>query len=92
MTKEKKITFSIGIVLLAMLLGLLAGIMTAPKLDAQYWQQEVSGNQTGQRINTLLNLVDNYYVDKVNYDSVGEAMMNALLSTLDPHSFYCLTR
>lgn len=88
MTKEKKITFSIGIVLLAMLLGLLAGIMTAPKLDAQYWQQEVSGNQTGQRINTLLNLVDNYYVDKVNYDSVGEAMMNALLSTLDPHSFY----
>ena len=88
MTKKKKITFSIGIVLLAMLLGLLAGIMTAPKLDAQYWQQQVSESKTSQRINTLLTLVDNYYVDKVNYDSVGNVMMNALLSTLDPHSHY----
>lgn len=88
MTKKKKITFSIGIVLLAMLLGLLAGIMTAPKLDARYWQQIETGSETSQRINTLLTLVDSFYVDKVNYDSLSDEMMNAILSTLDPHSFY----
>ena len=88
MTKKKKITFSIGIVLLAMLLGLLAGVMTAPKLDARYWQQIETGSETSQRINTLLTLVDSFYVDKVNYDSLSDEMMNAILSTLDPHSFY----
>ena len=88
MTKKKKITFSIGIVLLAMLLGLLIGIMTAPKLDAEYWQQEKRENAMSQRISTLLKLVDNYYVDNVDYDSLSGQMMNALLSTLDPHSVY----
>ena len=88
MTKKKKITFSIGIVLLAMLLGLLAGVMTAPKLDAQYWQQQKMESVKSQRINTLLELVDHYYVDKVNYDSLTDKMMNAMLSTLDPHSYY----
>ena len=88
MTKKKKITFSIGIVLLAMLLGLLAGIMTAPKLDARYWQQQEMESAMSRRIKTVLGLIDNYYVDKVNYDSITDQMMNALLTTLDPHSSY----
>ena len=88
MTKKKKITFSIGIVLLAMLLGLLVGIMTAPKLDAQYWQQQEMESAMSRRIRTVLELIDNNYVDKVNYDSITEQMMNALLTTLDPHSSY----
>ena len=88
MTKKKKITFSIGIVLLAMLLGLLAGIMTAPKLDAQYWQQQEMESAVSRRIRTVLELIDNYYVDEVNYDSITDQMMNALLTTLDPHSSY----
>lgn len=87
MTK-KKITFSIGIVLLAMLLGLLAGVMTAPKLDAKYWQQQKMESAMNQRINTVLALVDNFYVDKVDYDSITDQMMNSLLTTLDPHSYY----
>ena len=88
MTKKKKITFSIGIVLLAMLLGLLVGIMTAPKLDAQYWQQQEMESAMSRRIRTVLELIDNNYVDEVNYDSITEQMMNALLTTLDPHSSY----
>ena len=88
MTKKKKLTFSIGIVLLAMLLGLLIGVMTAPKMDADYWQQNAMENTMDQRINMVMALVDNYYVDKVDYDSLTEEMMHALLSTLDPHSSY----
>ena len=41
-----------------------------------------------QRIKTMLGLVDNYYVDKVDYDSITSQMMNAFLTTLDPHSYY----
>ena len=88
MTKKKKTTFSIGIVLLAMLLGILAGVMTAPKLDAKYWKQQEMESAMSQRINTMLYLIDNYYVDKVDYDSLTDQMMNSLLSTLDPHSAY----
>ena len=88
MTEKKKTTFSIGIVLLAMLLGLLAGVMTAPKLDTKYWQRQEMESVMSQRINTMLYLIDNYYVDKVDYDSLTDQMMNSLLSTLDPHSVY----
>ena len=88
MTEKKKTTFSIGIVLLAMLLGLLAGVMTAPKLDTKYWQRQEMESVMSQRINTMLYLIDNYYVDQVDYDSLTDEMMNSLLSTLDPHSVY----
>ena len=85
MTKKKKTTFSLGIVLLAMLLGVLAGVMTAPKLDPQYWK---ANNTLSERTNMVMALVDNYYVDRVDYDSLTDKMMNSMLSTLDPHSYY----
>ena len=88
MTKKKKTTFSIGIVLLAMLIGLLIGVMTAPKLDASYWSPQQAETTLSQGVNTILSLVDNYYVDRVDYDSLSDKMMNAMLSTLDPHSCY----
>ena len=87
MTK-KKLTFSLGIVLLAMLLGLLIGIMTAPKIKAEQDQSNTMENTLSQSINMVMALVDNYYVDKVDYDSLTEEVMHALLSTLDPHSTY----
>ena len=88
MTQKKKTTFSLGIVLLAMLLGLLIGVMTAPKLDADYWRQQEAQNTMSLRLNSLMEMVDDYYVDEVDYDSVTDLMMNAILSTLDPHSCY----
>lgn len=40
------------------------------------------------RMNAMLQLVEGCYVDKIDYDSLTDQMMNAMLSTLDPHSCY----
>lgn len=87
MTK-KKTTYSLGIVLLALCVGLLIGVISAPKVDSGYWQKNADESMMSARMNALMKLVDDYYVDKVDYDSVTNLMMNAMLSTLDPHSAY----
>ena len=86
---DNKSSYSIGIVLLAMLLGLVLGIMFAPKLDPAYWGgRQETDNLLNSRVNTLMHIVDEYYVDTIDYDSLSNLMMNAMLSTLDPHSCY----
>lgn len=85
---KNKTTYSLGIVLLAALLGLILGVMFAPKLDARYWKRNSMENAMSARVNTMMTLVDNFYVDKIDYDSLTDKMMNAMLSTLDPHSCY----
>ena len=84
----KKTTYSLGIVLLALCVGLLIGVISAPKVDSGYWQKSADESMMSARVNTLMELVDDFYVDKVDYDSVTNLMMNAMLSTLDPHSAY----
>ncbi len=85
---DKKNTYSLGIVLLALCVGLLIGVISAPKVDSGYWQKNADESLMSARVNTLMDLVDNFYVDPVDYDSVTDRMMNAMLSTLDPHSAY----
>lgn len=87
MTSKKKTTYSLGIVILALLIGLLIGVMTAPKISKSYWMSP-EGDNLSARINTMMRLIDHYYVDTVNYDSLSDKMLNAMLSTLDPHSHY----
>ncbi len=87
MTNNKE-KYSLGIVLLALCVGLLIGVISAPKVDSGYWQKNADESLMSARVNTLMELVDNYYVDQVDYDSVTDRMMNAMLSTLDPHSAY----
>jgi len=43
---------------------------------------------TQKKFQTILNLIRNDYVDKVNLDSVLENTIPGLLSNLDPHSAY----
>lgn len=88
MTKKKTTTYSLGIVLLALAVGVLIGVISAPKVDSGYWQKSADESMMSARMNSLMELVDSYYVDKVDYDSVSNLMMNAMLSTLDPHSAY----
>lgn len=76
------------LILVAMLMGLVLGVMLAPKLDRSYWNRQTSTQLVGNRINSVMDIVDHYYVDPVNYDSVTDIMMNSFLSALDPHSHY----
>ena len=90
--KHKKLTknstFSLGVVLLAMLIGLLVGVMTAPKLQRTYWTQDAADNTLADRMTALMHLVDQYYVDEVDYDTLMNQSFNAMLQSLDPHSYY----
>ena len=45
-------------------------------------------NSGSNRLNNLLHIIDDQYVDKVNIDSLVEEAMPQILSDLDPHSVY----
>lgn len=83
MTK-KKTTYSLGVVLLALLVGLMGGSLLTPQVNKRSIQERVMSD----RMNAMLQLVEGCYVDKIDYDSLTDQMMNAMLSTLDPHSCY----
>lgn len=85
---NKKTTYSLGIVLLGVLMGLLVGLMFGPKLRPNRIVQ-VQGNRASLLVSQILDLVDRAYVDKVDYDSVSERMINAMLSSLDPTAAIC---
>lgn len=80
--------YHLGIVLLALGVGMVIGVMYAPKVDSGYWQKMANEDLTSARVSRLIELVDNFYVDEVDRDSISDRMMNAMLSTLDPHSAY----
>ena len=87
MTKKKKYTFSLGVVLLALAIGLLAGLLFAPRVT----DNKTSGFLTpmgGNRIGALMQIIDNFYVDEVDRDSLATIAMESMLSSLDPHSTY----
>lgn len=45
-------------------------------------------NSSGNKLNSLLQIVNDQYVDTVNIDSLVEGAMPQILSELDPHSVY----
>ncbi len=45
-------------------------------------------NSGSNRLNNLLQIIDDQYVDKVNLDSLVERTIPQILSDLDPHSVY----
>lgn len=47
-----------------------------------------SKNATKQKLNKLIDLIDNEYVDSVNTDSIVNRTVNGILEQLDPHSIY----
>ena len=74
---------------IAVTMGLMAGIAMSPKAQAQRityqngeWRFEES------KIDRLLNLMENAYVDELNIDSITDEAMTELVKKLDPHSAY----
>ena len=45
-------------------------------------------NSGSNRLNNLLHLIDDQYVDEVNIDSLVDMAIPQILSDLDPHSVY----
>lgn len=88
MSNKKKTTFSLGIVILALVVGLLGGLMTGPKLFPSDGAGASGILELNSRLAALSYIVSRYYVDEVDYDSLNTLAMEAMLGSLDPHSAY----
>lgn len=96
MNKERKVTFFlIAAVIMVAFLGYSFGVIMERrqvsgvlKLINSYIDTQGNGNQ----LNTVMNMIDNSYVDNVNLDTLSEKMIPLLLKELDPHSSYIPAR
>ena len=88
MSKKKKITYSLGIVLLALAIGLAIGLIFAPKIKPNDVPNVTGISELGSHLVALEYIIANYYVDEVDYDSLTTSAMTAMLESLDPHSSY----
>lgn len=87
MTNNKKTTYSLGIVLLAAVLGVLVGLMFGPKLSRDN-RDSFYDFTNSSPIDQMMSLVENTYVDSIDRDSLTTMAMSSLLSSLDPHSTF----
>ena len=71
------------LVLVAMVLGVLIGLMCADTFGRHSAPSTLQG-----KMDEVLELVEEEYVDPVNIDSLSEELVAVLLSELDPHSAY----
>ena len=74
-------------------MGVVAGI-----LIGTFYANHFSGNRlniintSGNKLNNLLHIIDDQYVDTVNVNDLVEKAMPQILSELDPHSVYITAR
>ena len=69
-----------GIFALGILIGSLSGTPSSKSFIAK--------NNTKEKLNKLIDFIDNEYVDDVNTDSIVSLTVDNILSKLDPHSVY----
>lgn len=85
MKKENKNRFMPLIMAVCVVLGIVIG---------SFYANHFSGNRLtvinngSSRLNNLLRIIDDQYVDKVNIDSLVDKAIPTILSELDPHSVY----
>lgn len=48
----------------------------------------MASNANKRKLNKLIDIIDQRYVDDVNTDSIVDITVNGILSNLDPHSIY----
>ena len=75
------------LVLVAMVLGVLVGLMFADTLHRRPSSSPLQG-----KMDEVMKLVESEYVDRVDVDSLSEDLVALMLSELDPHSTYLSTR
>lgn len=51
-------------------------------------EPSLTRNENKQKLNRLLDFIDNEYVDNINTDSIVDATVTGILEKLDPHSVY----
>ncbi len=78
------------VIVVALMIGFLIGNAINNKANAQRFI--INGNQImampDSKVDQLINLMQNQYVDSLNMDSITDEVMTDLVKRLDPHSAY----
>jgi carboxyl-terminal processing protease len=73
------------IVFTAIAIGfLLGGLFMYPPVA----KKVITENRSKQKLNRLIDFIEDDYVDKINTDSIVDLTVNGILQKLDPHSVY----
>ena len=86
-TNKQSQTGNLILILVAMVLGVLIGLMFASKPVMSPRSTTLQG-----KVDEVLELVESRYVDRVDPDTLSERLLSAMLSELDPHSAYFSAR
>lgn len=76
------------LVVLAMLIGIVVGVMSAHWFEPDRYRLTAQGDNLAENMATLVSVIENTYVDSVSMDSLTVLAYNALLTSLDPHSAF----
>ena len=85
MKQSKKYRYMPLLMALCIVIGVVIGTFFANHFSSQRLNIINSGSN---RLNNLLHIIDDQYVDKVNLDSLVEKAIPQILGDLDPHSVY----
>lgn len=85
MKQTKKYRYMPLLMALCIVIGVVIGTFFANHFSSQRLNIINSGSN---RLNNLLHIIDDQYVDKVNLDSLVEKAIPQILGDLDPHSVY----
>ena len=69
----------------AIAIGFLLGVVI---VKTPMSKRQLSENANKQKLNRLIDFIENDYVDKINTDSIVDQTVNGILEKLDPHSVY----
>lgn len=67
---------------------LAVGVVLGSMLNFPGTRMSLSKNSSKNKINRLIDFINNEYVDKVNADSIVDLTVTNILAQLDPHSVY----
>lgn len=65
-------------------LGMIVGSLSSPSGEIHF----LAKNSSKNKLNKLIDFIDNEYVDNINTDSIVNLTVDKILSQLDPHSVY----
>ena len=68
--------------------ALAVGVLIGGYLNFSAPTANFSSNASKNKLNKLLDFINNEYVDEVNTDSIVDITVNGILEKLDPHSVY----
>jgi len=85
---KKKYLLLASVVLFSVISGLLLGNLLARRADLSKLTDVFSRHGMHNKVDELLSIINNQYVDTVNVKEMTEELMTDLVSKLDPHSVY----